>query len=109
MVSSPRNQCGDRLVTVLGIRDVHSDRDYSAKNQFQSIDNLFHTDRGPAPNYLMREEITLVLNIGRKHLLLGVVDLEGPHAARDWLKSLADDFGIESSVSLGPIPHGLIN
>ncbi len=99
----------DRLVTILGVDDLSLPSRTKPSHPDRSNGNFHVEGCRTGSRFFNIDEITLILKLGRKKIFLGVVDFEGPHAARTWVQSLAADFGIEISVDKVPSPRRLMN
>ncbi len=85
----------DRMVTVLGVENKHSTSYKGAFDLEQKSTRTQEMRREKIPAFLEDEEITLILKVGQMDVSLGVVDIDGPRAAREWLQTLAQEFGME--------------
>jgi len=107
-ITKNRNAGRDRIVTVHSIQTLEANDGsaiFTENNQAPHNDNSLRA----RPSFLDGEEITLILNIGRRYILLGVIDIDGPRAAREWLQALAGEFGMEVNISTKPSNNRYLN
>jgi hypothetical protein len=64
--------------------------------------NFLNPGSPRAQKLMQRDEIILILQVGYVHLALGIVDEDGPYSARRWLETLADEIGLEVTVTVSP-------
>ena len=99
----------DRMVTVLGVekRIPKTYEAYLYPQQFSSFSQKISAEI--KPSFLQAEEITLILLVGQIYVSIGVVDINGPRAAREWLQTLAQEFGMEINTTTKSTPARLLN
>ena len=103
----------DRVVSVfqdLGVdlsrttlwRDGQALAPYLRMNGRSRAVNFLNAGSSLFGKMIYREEIILVLQIEQTEITLGIIDEDGPHSARTWLESLAEEIGLEVTVKVSP-------